>query len=253
MIAIVTEEPRFYYEAARELAERKLAFLSFGLEEEIPPFVKVVLTSEGEKRRVRFERVVARGETSAAIDECVRVLRGFRTKYGKLVVGVDPGLKPGVAVLGDSLVVEAHHLSSPEQVLGTVKSMLDVYSGEETIIRVGDGGGIYRLRILKLLQDNLAFPIETVDENSTTPALGRENGSPALRDILAAINIALKEGLLLKEKVQLEVSEGEIKNLQHASRQISGNLTISRKLAERVAKGELTLEEAVLLHKNGRG
>ncbi len=252
MIAIVTEQPRFYYEAAKELKERKLSFLSFGLGEELPSFVKVVLTSEKEKKKVRFERVVAGDEMSAAVDECVRMLRGFKTRYKNLIIGVDPGLKPGVAVLGDNLVVEAHHLNAPEEVLETVNNMLDIYSGETTRIRVGNGGGVYRLRILKLLQENLAFPIETIDENSTTPALGRGNGSPALRDILAAINIALKEGMLLKEKVQLEPHRGEIKNLQHASRQLSGNITISRKLAERVAKGELTIEKAIRLHKNGK-
>lgn len=244
MIALVTEIPRFYYSAAKELRERGIEFMSLNLKEEIPPTVRVVLTSEGEKGKIRFEKVVAKGDVSSAVDECLRILKGFRADYGKLVIGIDPGLKPGIAVLGDGKVILVEGLNSPEEVQEAVERILNIYSGEEVIFRVGKGGGIYKTRILKALQEGFSHPIETVDEERTTPIV-----EPALKDIMAAVNIAIKRGKALKKKVELYPKPGEIRNLQKKSRALSGTITISKALAEKVARGELTLEEAIRIQK----
>ena len=242
MIAIVTEVPRFYYEAARELKNRDIEFLTLALDDEIPSIVGVVLTSEEERERIDFPEVVGTGDTKAAVDECLRIEGGVYADYEGLILGIDPGPKPGFAVLGDGKVVHAELLGSPEDILEVSKKVLDTYSGKRVTFRVGKGGGVYKTRILKILQENLDFPIEVVDERSTTPLFDR---GTAVKDIIAAVNIALKQGRVLKEKVEIHPKDGEIKNLQKDSRIISGNITINKNLAKRVARGELTLEEAV--------
>ncbi len=45
--------------------------------------------------------------------------------------------------------------------------------------------------------------------------------------------------------VRNDVSLGRIKEIQNRSREVSGNLTLDVKLAESVANGKLTLEEAI--------
>lgn len=248
LLAIVTEIPRFYYDAVRELKGRGINFLTFGLGDEIPSYITVALTSRGERRHVRSPFVVAHDDLPTAVNECVRALNGLKKEYKRLIVGIDPGISPGVALLADNKVIEARNIRSPEGVPPLFRELLGTYSATEIVVRVGDGGGIYRMRVLKLLQENFDVRIEVVDETSTTPALGREAPS-ALRDVIAAINIALKEGTVLEGAVELEPTPGEIKNLQRESRGLSGNITISKGLAERVAKGELTLEEAIEAHR----
>ena len=209
----------------------------------------MVLTSREERKHVRSSIVVAHDDLPTAVSECVRALNGLKKDYKRLVIGIAPGASRGVAVLADNKVIEARNILSPEGVPPVLRGLLETYSGAETVIRVGDGGGIYCMRVLKLLQENFDAKIEVVDETSTTPALGRE--APAgLRDVIAAINIALKEGSALEKAIELAPTPGEIKNLQRESRNLSRNITISKGLAELVAKGELTLEEAIEAHRN---
>ncbi|MFQ6105664.1 MAG: hypothetical protein ACE5NL_01155, partial [Candidatus Hydrothermarchaeaceae archaeon] len=139
-------------------------------------------------------------------------------------------------------------LNAPEDILAILKDIFKVYSAD-VLFKVGTGGGIYRKRILKMLQDNFDFRIEMVDESSTTPSAVGAGSISSFKDAIAAVNIALKEGRVLVNRVRLSPTAGEIRNLQKESRKFSGNITISKKLAARVALGELTLEEAVVLQR----
>ena len=179
----------------------------------------------------------ARGGFFYVLRPVLRILKGFGTGHKRLIIGIDPGRKPGIAVVGDGRIIETRTLNSPGEVLKCMRDVLAVHSADEVTARVGGGGGIYKLQILKLLQENLRPRTEIVDETSTTPT-GKSNAA-------AAVNIALKEGRRLYEKIKLSPKPGEIKNLQRESRLLSGNITISKKLAEEVAEGKLSLEEAL--------
>ncbi len=249
MIAVLTEIPRMYYLFAKELKRKKLEFYSLTFRDRIPGNVKVVLTSESEAGRIDFSRVVAANERNVgiAVEKAYSISRGLRAHYSELIVGIDPGEKPGLAVVGDGSVVHVAKLASPEGVKDAIEDIMHIYSCNRVKIKVGNGGGVFRLRLLKMLQENFCFDIEIVDEHATTPSLGKGEAPREVRDIIAAINIALKRGSRLKERVEIKPTPGEIKNIQKHSRQRSGNITISRALAERVAKGELTMERAIEL------
>jgi hypothetical protein len=243
----MTEIPRFYYEAVRELKDRDIEFLTLAVDDEIPSIVGVVLTSEEEREQIDFPEVVGIADIKTAVDECLRIENGLCASYENLTLGIDPGRKPGFAVLGDGRVVHAELLGSPEDILKVSERVLDTYSGKSITFRVGRGGGVYKARVLKILQENFDFPIEVVDESNTTPLFGR---GAAVKDIIAAMNIALKQGRVLKQKIEIHPTDGEIKNIQKDSRIISGNITINKELAKRVARGELTIEEAIEIQRN---
>ena len=81
-----------------------------------------------------------------------------------------------------------------------------------------------------------------MDETGTTPAKGRD------ADIRAAIRIAHLKGTPIGKQF-ITPSIGEIRSIQDQSRESRGELTISRALAEKVAIGELILEDAILIQK----
>jgi len=236
----MTEVPLFYYEAARELRERRVDFLTLAMGDEIPEIVGAVLTTEEEREQIDFKDV------ASTIDEALWLDGGHKSAYESMVLGIDPGPTPGFAVVGDRKVIHSELLRSPEDVLGASKKALDSFTAKSVTFRVGTGGGVYKARTLKILQENLDIPIEVVDEKSTTPAYA---GTTSTKDIEAAISIALKGGRILKKKIEVSPTEGEIKNIQRDSRKISGNITISKELAERVAKGEITIDEAILVQR----
>ncbi len=247
-IALITDNPLFYYEAAKELKSRGMGFSTLEFSEEIPQFITVVLTSEQEKDRIDFQNVVSGKDARAVVNEAVKFIAGVNDSCGEIIIGIDPGLKPGIAVLTENRIVDIYHQNSPEDTLETVREIISTYNGRNVRIKVGTGGGVYRLRILRLLQENFDIQIEMVDESSTTPNT-KGKKAEATKDIIAAINIALKQGRILKRKIEIIPKKGEIKNLQKKSRKLSGNITISKELAEDAARGKISLEEAVKRHK----
>ncbi len=252
MLALVTRNSRIYYLAASELKKRGVSFYSLSPGDRIPSNITVVLTSVEERHRINFSRVVAtRAEkVGIAVEKAVEFLRGRDGKYREVTISIDPGKNSGIAVFGDSSIVFVSNLRVPEQVSDAIKKILEIYSGERVTIKLGDGGGIYRDRIIKSLRENFSFPIYLVNEKSTTPSLGSGEYSREVRNIVAAINIGLKQGVLFESEVELKPKEGEIKNIQKGSRELSGSITISKEMAEKVARGELCLEKAVEIYRN---
>ncbi len=93
-----------------------------------------------------------------------------------------------------------------------------------------------------------------MNESRTTPKVGGGVESSSVVDIVASINIGLREGRETTIGDVLEVKEPtkkEIEHIKRRSRELSGNITISSRLAREVALGNLTLEEAIEIHRRG--
>ncbi len=245
-IALVTKEPRFYYKAIKELKDRDIDFIVIDDIENIPEEVSVILTSKKEEKR--FKKIKKDKKIVSNIEEAIRIANGLKSRFKELLIGIDPGLKPGIAFIGDGLVVRVARVYSPEEIKQEIKNFLKNYSADRIVFKVGNGGGVYRDRILKTLQENFKYDIEIICEKSTTPSISKEFNR-ATKDIIAAINIALKVGRIIKEKIEPIPNNGEIRKIQTMSREISGKITISRDLAKKVAVGELSIEEAIEIHK----
>jgi hypothetical protein len=171
------------------------------------------------------------------IDRALKLLEGKDT-FEKLIIGIDPGKRPGVAVLGDGEILNVHQVDSPEKVVEILKQIKKTYPNQEILIRIGHGAPTHRNRIINTLF-NFGVPMEMVDESHTT----QKTVQP---DIKAAIDIALGSGIPIKSKLEVKPTEGEIKDIQRISRMESnGAITISKPLAQKVASGEITLEEAI--------
>ena len=88
------------------------------------------------------------------------------------------------------------------------------------------------------------MPIEIVDEAGTTKRMED--------DIEAAIEIAFGKGKEIRFLSEIRPTHGDLKRIQDESRILSGSITISEELAELVAKGEMSLEEAIRRQKRKR-
>jgi 5-formyltetrahydrofolate cyclo-ligase len=238
MIAIATASARFYYDAAEELKKRGLDFYSLKVGEAVPQRVKVVLTTPGEAQRIDFPRVIADRDPRLAVEKAVRLAKGFKERHRRITVGIDPGRKPGVAILARNRAADVFTTSTPEEVGEVLRRVVSLHAPEELLVRLGSGGGVYRDRILKTLRKHPGLKIELVNEYSTS-----DTKTPS--DASAALNIALKRGRPLSKTPFKTITPGEIKNIQRESRALSHDITISRSLAKKVAKGELSIREAI--------
>ncbi len=179
--------------------------------------------------------------------ECIRKLQSRfygKKRFEKLIVGIDPGPKPGIAVVGDGNVVEEIQLSSVEEVRTVVDSIELGYEPCVMIVRVGDGDITNRNRIINSLLDG--YMVEMVNEENTSESISNRN-------VEAAKVIAFTRGKRIREKMNIVITEGYLREIQRMSRiESEGLLTISKALARRVALGEITLKEAIDLARSGQ-
>ncbi len=179
-----------------------------------------------------------------AIDKALLLLSG--EEVDKIIIGIDPGKYPGIAVVMNNKVVSVHHVSIGE-VCPLIKTIIEEYKNKKIIARIGHGARLIRSKLVNDILD-LGIQVEMVDETSTTPHLGKGVHGRDILDIIAAINIANIPGKMVGKQF-IEPSEGEVRIIQERSRRYSnGRLTISRMLARKVAKGELSLDEAIEKH-----
>jgi len=237
-IGIYTNDFSVFHDIVTLLKERDVEFFSLR-SGRIPPWITVVLTTEEMKEDIRFSHVILvdEGNVEAAVDEAILWLTDPK-RYHKLIIGIDPGEKPGVAVYGDRGLLTTAKVELPEDTAAVVKRMRDFYRAGKVIVRIGHGAPTFRNRIINTILP-LNVTIEIVDERSTTS----QHPTP---DIQAAKRIGMKEGREVNQPMMVSPSKGEIDDIKRRSRLLSeGRFTISSDKAEAVARGEMTLEEAV--------
>ena len=244
-LGVLTSDFSVSYELVQALRARGVPFVPLAPGAPVPPHVGVVITTAAEAPHVdaREAYVVPFTTPEETIAEALRMLHSpgpFRT----CVIGIDPGERPGVAVLADGRVVRLVHARSPEAVADIARGVIERVPAERFVIRVGNGAPTYRDRILQTL-GGLDASLELVDETRTTPP---DYHGPAERDTGAATNIALTPGapLAMSDLRPARPTEGELRDIQRKSRVASaGQVTITRALARNVALGRLTLDEAL--------
>jgi len=237
VLGILTEDFRLYHDLVAALKARDLPFVSLSASRRIPENVGAILTSAAEAQRVRFPAVVAVGELDVSIARALQLLKG-KAKWQELHVGVDPGHRPGVAVLGDGDVLDTRLAANPEAVVLHVRDAIRIFPAEHVRVRVGHGDPTNRNRILNSLARE-GLRVEIVDEAGTT----RRSPHP---DVDAAIDIARTPGTPARPPFEIKPTAGEVREIQRRSRLDSGGrVTISAELANAVARGELTLEDAL--------
>jgi hypothetical protein len=221
-----------------ELKKRKVPFKSLSFEESVPQNVGVIITTSEEIDMIDFSNVViASNDMELTIDIAQRSLKG-KEIYQKLIIGIDPGKRPGIAIIGDGEILATAQVPSPEKVKERIFRALKSYPAADKIIRIGHGDTTHRNRIINSLSI-LGLRIEISDETRTT----RISEAP---DIDAAIDIGLKSGVEVTGKIKVEPTQGELRDIQRRSRiESKGRVTISKEEAKKVAKGEMTLEEAI--------
>jgi hypothetical protein len=243
-LGVYTKDFSLYHDIIKELKKRKIAYVSLSSPDDIPRRIGVVLTSQKEQETILLGKVVATDTYDSvdhAIDQAVQKLTG-KELYSRIFIGIDPGERPGVAIVGDDILLQKMQIDDPEHVAGEIKRFLAMYPSKDTCIRIGHGSIITRNRIINSLIP-LEIPIEIVDETRTTPPQLKRRCE---RDGEAAAAIALLTGGRVQTTLPLEPTRGAIKNVQKRSRQITeGRYTISEHTALLVLKGELSLLEAI--------
>jgi len=245
-LGVYTKDFSLYHDLLKTLKKRNIPYVSLTSIDNIPSRIGVILTSNSEIHDIKSQNVIAADAYDSidhAVDLAMQMLIG-KELYSKVYIGIDPGDQPGVAVVGDDILLQKTCIETPEKVASIVKRFLREYPSMETLIRIGDGSTITRNRIINSLI-SLQMPIEIVNEAKTTSSQKTKTIRPE-RDSEAAAAIALLTGGKVQKRLPLEPTKGDIKNVQEKSRQLTnGRFSISADTALRVLRGEISLKEAI--------
>ncbi|MHA1577946.1 MAG: hypothetical protein ACTSU3_11355, partial [Candidatus Thorarchaeota archaeon] len=207
---------------------------------------KVVITTKGESASIDESRLVLVEEDSDAVSISISIMLRY---YGivipqEVIIGIDPGLRTGFAVIADGNVVFTTTLSSPIEVVDTSVLIAEMISSKfadsRFVIRVGAGSKLYCTLLLRGLSRKLSLDmIELVDEHHTTFHGGYEN------DQSSAVLIGARIGQSpFNTDLKIESKPGYVRALQHLFECISVNKNeLSIEDARMILVGERTLEE----------
>lgn len=203
----------------------------------------MVITSDEEASAIDFHNVVIASDPETAVNQALRLLRDS-APLERAIVGIDPGEELGIAVVANG-IVEAVYRVPLKQTVEIVQKVKQEYP--DIVVRIGHGARLVGIPLANTLIAQ-GVSVELVNERGTSPYLGKGTAGIGVADIVAAINIAHTRGANFVHQ-EIAPSRGEIRQIQEKSRERSkGRTTISRKLAERVAKGEMTLDDALAEH-----
>ncbi|MEY7849484.1 hypothetical protein AB7C87_09855 [Natrarchaeobius sp. A-rgal3] len=240
MIVVATSDFEVYHGVVNELRDRGATFTTVEPDQALPERAVVVVTDADHASAFDdVSTIVADPEQPRrAVDQALTTVRG---EDGRTIIGVDPGRKPGIAVLDGGVVVAAFQVPLADAVDVIER---EVAEAAHPVVRIGDGS---RLQSATLVNDLEDVRIELVDETGTTPYLG--TGARGMEDVLAAVNIARLEGEVVDSR-EIEPTKGELQLIKDRSRDRSDrNRAIDEMLARRVAAGELTIDEALAKHR----
>jgi len=241
VIVVATADFEVYHEVVGALRDRGVAFTTVEPGDDLPDDADAVVTARDDDVSAPEDVpvvIASPGDPRRAVEDVLAHLRG---PEGRTVVGVDPGPRPGIAVLAGDVVVGAFQVDVSEAA-ETVRR--EVADAADPVVRVGDGARLEGARIVDSLED---VRVELVDETGTTPYLGA--GARGMGDVIAAINIARREGEVTEER-HVEPTPGEIQKVKERSRQVSeDDRTLPEHLARRVAVGDVTMSAALAEHR----
>lgn len=241
-VAVATRNPKTLYLVMEVLKDLDLDFVVCepgGAECQI---AKVIITTSDEANDLDPERVVIveddLNEDSMVIALMLHLLD--LRKPTSIVVGVDPGMRFGLALVIDGNVIRTKISSSPAKAarftLRWLATVNDSFS-QESVIRVGAGSSIFAALFLREITPYVGSTLlELVNEENTTK-VGESDES-------SAILIAMRKGRPLKESDDIfEIREGHVQALKHLVLDVTnGKKRISTTDAQAVLLGEKSLE-----------
>jgi len=235
LIAIATEDFSLFHDLVRLLRERGEPFVSLRPGDPVPSNAAVVVCSAGEAGRIGFAPVVEAPRAETALlkalslkEDCVDAL---------LVAGVDPGMRPGYALMMKGRTLAKGSVDGPEGIAAVLRTALQGISPPGSLLRIGHGDPVNRDRCIRAAWP-LVDEVQVVDETRTS-------GKSPLDHREAAEAIARSDGRRLADMPRPSSTSGGLRDLQRVSRRVSGDITISAALAEEVALGGLSMDEAI--------
>jgi hypothetical protein len=149
-VAVATVQGKAYFLIVKALQEQNISFFSLIPGKVIPSRVKVVITTEKEKPKVLYDKILIFREENEREPLMVEVKKRLLDKedWEQIIVGIDPGELIGLAVIADGKVIEENNCYSNRYLGSNILKVLKSvnFSVTNASIKIGNGVPVYRER-----------------------------------------------------------------------------------------------------------
>ncbi|RDE15147.1 MAG: hypothetical protein C4K47_03025 [Candidatus Thorarchaeota archaeon] len=245
-VTIATRNPKVLYQTVKLLESLEVGFSVCNPGDSECDTANVVITTEDEAWSAIDSRIVKVGPDPdpdlTAIEVKMRLLGIKRPSI--TAIGVDPGMRIGLAITMDGRPVHTKTVSSPVEAakltLDWLYHVTKKYSEGETLVRVGTGSPLYSVLYLRgILGKITATRIELVNEHHTTVGGGADS------DQSSATIIASRHGRVPSgSDILIEPKEEYVRSLKQLfARLTDGRRSLTTGRARSVLTGGTSLEK----------
>lgn len=196
VIGVATADSRAYYSILSRLKKTNLRFVSMTPAQAVRERIWPIITTKNELSIFQGISIpIEELDENPLIMEGQILSRTVHDNRQVLLIGVDPGLRIGVAVYYGGVKLGSLTVNSTELLQQKITNMVQRISHKRAIIRIGDGYP-RQSRAIALAITN-KFPetlVEIVNEKGTS--LNNQKGMT--RDQVAAARIAFRKGTILE-------------------------------------------------------
>ncbi|MFW9909268.1 MAG: hypothetical protein ACFFEF_11895 [Candidatus Thorarchaeota archaeon] len=245
--AIATENPRILYQAVQLLEKLDIDFVICSPNDSRCNHCQVILTDVGDGFE-HHEGLVLVQENFDVDFVRIEVMARLKMIQNpvKAVIGIDPGMTFGIALVVDGIVLYQASLVIPSAVVELSFRLITyiqiLFPMCQSIVKVGTGSKLYSTLLLReILHKSQELEIELVNEKNTTKSGG------ARSDESSAILIAGRNGRkVISSDTILEVKVGYIRSIkQFVTRLTRGKKILTSTEARALLLDEVTFDDII--------
>ena len=196
IIKVATDDGNAYYDIVSRLKKTHLRFFSLSPGQMVDSANDLVITSRMEKSAFGGMAVPIEDlDEDPVIMEGQLLSRLLDESRRKLLIGIDPGSRIGVAMFYDGRELGAMNSNSVQESVESVVRLVREVPHSSLAVKIGGGEPKTSLRLARLLRERLppSASMEIVDESGTS--VGKRGAIGATRDQRAAARIAFRKGI----------------------------------------------------------
>ncbi len=241
-VAVATRNSKILYLVVNLLKRLDISFVLCTPDDKECATAKVVVTTTNESKNLSAQSLVLVEDIfnpdTTAIEIMLRLM-GIH-EPSMVVVGVDPGMQIGLALVADGNTVYTKTAQTPSIAANDTLQWIAFFNQlvpGRVLVRVGSGSRLYSALYLRGIQSAFGeFQVELVDERHTTKVGASDQSS--------AVLIAARKGRRVTEDdLVLQVKDGYMKSLKHFfSRITDGKIALSKGEAKSILLDERSIE-----------
>lgn len=247
--AIATQNPRILYRTVQLLKKLGLKFIICSPEDSRCDQSHVIITGVDEGHENHDGRVIVLEDFDVDLVriEIMTKLHNIISPY-RAIVGIDPGMTSGVAMVIDGIVVYKNSLLSPERIAELCERLVlyaeKLFPESQKIVRLGTGSKLFAALLLRSIAKSTSnLTLELVNEKHTTIIGG------ARSDESSAILIAGRNGRgMTHDDIIIEPKDGYIRSLKQFVKKLTrGQRILTSTEAREILTKDEPLEDALKL------